>query len=173
MTKANMPWTDRFWAKVDKEQTGTGCWEWASNCHPDGYGQFTRRPETGTGRAHRIAYELLVGPIPPGLVIDHLCRNRACVNPAHLEPVTNEENLRRGLLGMPQKLRTHCSKGHEFTDANTNWVPQRSGRLGRQCRACKIMYTVRWDKAHPERVKARNRRADAKRRLAKRLARAS
>lgn len=76
------------------------CWQWTGSCDKDGYGKF--RFNNRHFRAHRFVWELLVGPIPDGLVIDHLCRNTGCVNPDHLEPVTNEENLRRGLL--PEKV---------------------------------------------------------------------
>jgi hypothetical protein len=79
----------RFWSKVDQ---GEDCWRWTA-CTSNGYGRFSvkRQPVL----AHRFAYELLVGPIPEGLELDHLCRNRWCVNPDHLEPVTHDENVRR------------------------------------------------------------------------------
>lgn len=84
----------RFWAKVDKRGPDD-CWLWLANkTAPNGHGRFS----TGGSMvmAHRFAYELLVGPIPDGLVIDHLCRVRLCVNPKHLEPVTAVENIKRG-----------------------------------------------------------------------------
>lgn len=89
------PAVERFWEKVDRRGPAD-CWLWtATRTAKDGHGRFY--PITGKGvLAHRFAYELLVGPIPDGLVIDHLCRVRLCVNPAHLEPVTAEENTRRG-----------------------------------------------------------------------------
>lgn len=89
----------RFWAKVDRRGE-VECWPWLGAlmgrdvADGGGYGYFWRR--AGSCYAHRIAYELSAGPIPAGLFIDHLCRNRQCVNPAHLEPVTNGENQRRG-----------------------------------------------------------------------------
>ncbi len=88
------------------------CWVWtaATNLR---YGWFSS--DHATTLAHRFAYEEFVGEIPPGMDIDHLCRNRLCVNPAHLEPVTRQENLRRGLNG---KLKTHCAHGHEWNDEN-------------------------------------------------------
>lgn len=112
---------DRFWAKVDK--TGD-CWKWTSRLDHGGYGVYRRRIDRReyAWRAHRVAYELVVGPIPAGLVIDHLCRVRDCVNPDHMEPVTHEENLHRG-AGHPTATRlnppAHCRNGHEFTPANT------------------------------------------------------
>jgi len=82
---------ERFWPKVDR---GGACWLWTGALYVNGYGAF-RGPDGRTIRAHRFAYERVVGPIPEGLDLDHLCRVRACVNPAHLEPVTRAENLRR------------------------------------------------------------------------------
>lgn len=107
-----------------------GCWNWLGRPHSRGYGRLY----VG-GRAlfaHRISYLLFVGPIPPGLHIDHLCRNRLCVNPAHLEPVTCAENIRRGEPGKARRELTHCKHGHAFDEANT--YRRRNG--GRGCKAC-------------------------------------
>lgn len=103
----------------------SGCWIWTACTHQFGYGEFRFRGKCA--RAHRVAYELLVGPIPEGLTIDHLCRVRNCVNPAHLEPVTFAENVRRGAAAI-----THCPHGHEYTEANT--LHQRGRRNCRTCR---------------------------------------
>lgn len=87
--------TERFWAKFDRDPV-TGCWNWTAAVDPGtGYGKFHVAPGE-TANAHRVAYELLAGPVPDGLDLDHLCRTRACVNPAHLEPVTRRVNLLRG-----------------------------------------------------------------------------
>lgn len=90
------PPLERFWPKVRKEPSPSGCWIWTGAIRRgDGYGEFHARQ--GMSRlAHRVAYEPLVGPVPDGLQIDHLCRVRRCVNRAHLEPVTHAENVRRG-----------------------------------------------------------------------------
>ncbi|MGW4028263.1 HNH endonuclease signature motif containing protein [Streptomyces sp. NPDC004838] len=105
--------------------TETGCWEWTGSRGTNGYGSF---PVPGlTAQAHRAAYLLLAGPIPPGLHLDHLCRNRRCVNPDHLEPVTQAENNRRA-----GAARTRCAQGHAYTEANT--YRRRTGR--RNCRQC-------------------------------------
>jgi hypothetical protein len=88
---------ERFWSKVDRTGPG-GCWLWLGQVNRWGYGHFRRTLAPGiyrTVKAHRFAYALLVGPIPEGLTLDHLCGRRACVRPDHLEPVTNAENLRR------------------------------------------------------------------------------
>lgn len=99
-----------------------GCWAWRGTVSADGYGKFYGR------QAHRVIYEALVGPIEVGLELDHLCRNKGCVNPGHLEPVTRLENMRRRYA-----LYTHCKAGHEFTATNTYVMP--NGH--RSCRTCR------------------------------------
>ena len=89
--------------------------------------------------AHRFAYELLIGPIPDGLQIDHLCRVPLCVNVAHLEPVTNRVNTVRGKAGLRQRTKTHCPRGHAYDAANT-----RLYKGGRYCRACHLVQTREW-----------------------------
>lgn len=89
------------------------CWVWQAATHSGGYGvvRFKRK----NYYAHRVMYEMFVGPIPDGMELDHLCRNRACVRPDHLEPVTTRENQRRGIH---QALKTHCAQGHPWVPAN-------------------------------------------------------
>jgi len=107
----------------------TGCWAWTDALGIHGYGYL--KVDGKRRRAHRLAYNHFVGPIPAGLVLDHLCRNRGCVNPAHLEAVTQKVNANRGLTGANMRNKTHCPKGHEYTPENTRIV---SG--SRHCRTC-------------------------------------
>ncbi len=116
----------------------SGCWIWAGAVSPNGYGQVWDRNAKRRRPAHRVSFEAGTGAVPPGLDLDHLCRVRCCINPAHLEPVTRGENTRRGLL--PTVLRakylaevTHCAQGHEYTPENTYRRP--AG--GRGCMACR------------------------------------
>lgn len=120
----------RFWRQVDKAGPNS-CWVWRGFIAPSGYGSFNGRH--GKKQAHRVSWELTMGEVVPGLTLDHLCRNRACVNPAHLEPVTMKVNVLRGEGPTAKNARkTHCDKGHEFTATNT-----RIGRDGRRaCRRC-------------------------------------
>jgi hypothetical protein len=121
------------WARLLARRTVTesGCWEWDGTRQPNGYGRVSWK---GVSRfTHRVAYEIAKGEIPDGLVIDHLCRNRACFNPDHLEAVTHQINLLRGeTVTASRAAVTHCPQGHEYTDKNTYW----SSRNQRSCRAC-------------------------------------
>lgn len=113
------------------ELDGSGCWVFKGPLR-EGYGRV-RDMSRHSVQAHRVMYEACVGQIPAGLHLDHLCRNRACVNPAHMELVTNRENLRRGNgISAINARKTHCDRGHEFTPENTRI--RTSGY--RQCREC-------------------------------------
>ncbi|SIN33573.1 HNH endonuclease signature motif containing protein [Mycobacteroides abscessus] len=123
---------ERFWEKV-RPAGALECWQWGASLNDGGYGQIyvheVRRPI----RAHRVAWELLRGEIPTGLVIDHLCRNRRCVNPWHMDLVTNEVNIERGEFRSSRPpLKTHCPSGHAYAGENV-----RIAKAGyRVCRSC-------------------------------------
>ena len=117
-----------FWAKV-LHQGESDCWPWGAYRNRDGYGYYFANRFMA---AHRIAYMLTVGPIPDGLQIDHLCRNRACCNPAHMEVVTPRVNCLRGqTVAARNAAKTHCKRGHPLAGENliTRWD-------GRRCRTC-------------------------------------
>jgi hypothetical protein len=109
-------WRERFMAKVAHPDS-RGCVLWTGAKDGKGYGQFCFGKKRF--QAHRVAYEKLVGPISEGLQIDHLCRRRACVNPAHLEPVTPRVNYMRGIgQSAINAMKTHCPRGHPLSDEN-------------------------------------------------------
>jgi len=106
------------------------CWLWEGRLDKDGYGIF------GKIRAHRWSYEVFREEIPRGLQIDHLCRVRNCVNPWHLEPVTSQENTRRGIQF--RKFKTHCPKGHEYTGNNVYYHPTKNFKTCRKCKSLQM-----------------------------------
>lgn len=123
----------RFFDKVSKTKS---CWNWNGYVTNSGYGQF--RFEGKTQKAHRVSYILEHGAIPNGLVIDHLCKNKRCVNPKHLEAVSQKENVNRGLAGKvnnSQASKSYCPKGHEYS---------RTNKYGhRLCGKCRSEQTIR------------------------------
>lgn len=140
--------SEQVWASIYPEPN-TGCWLWGGRLDKDGYGAYVTRA-LPMSSAHRQIFSILVGPIPLGLELDHLCRTRPCVNPAHLEVVTAEENKRRRTADslrtnlrrdLPRPIRpdaaTHCTRGHEYTPENTAYSrkPDRK-KPTRVCRAC-------------------------------------
>lgn len=137
---------DRFWSFVTKTDT---CWLWTSYINSRGYGYV---PKNGTSRAaHRIAYELVIGPIPKGLEIDHLCRVRRCVRPDHLEAVTTKENILRGTCPPAiNSKKTSCASGHAFTEENIYITP--NGR--RNCRECRRIACQKYESRKRIRLEA-------------------
>jgi hypothetical protein len=112
-------------------ELSAGCWRWTGALTSAGYGHVN----VGGGKyrmAHVLIYEEVLGPIPDGLELDHLCRNHACVRPDHLEAVTHLENVRRGRAGWPEAARTRCPRGHAYDEDNTKYY-----RGMRYCRACR------------------------------------
>ena len=132
---------DRFLDKISPEPN-SGCWLWAAYVNRAGYAQMgVGNKSDGSKRkvnAHRVSYELHTGPIPVGLEIDHKCRVRCCVNPDHLEAVTHQENVRRGIAGdvagARERAKTHCKYGHPFSGENLR--PKSGGKGHRRCREC-------------------------------------
>lgn len=135
---------DAFWRRVITEPM-SGCWLWLGPINTGGYAEFSVG-SYGQVRGHRIAYITLVGEVPKGLELDHLCRTRSCVNPDHLEPVTAEENRLRGARG----LTTHCLRGHEFSPENTCIRTRPDGRTVRMCRMCN---KIRHRKERPDDIR--------------------
>jgi len=147
----------RFWERVSPEPN-TGCWLWVGGATARDYGTLGMPGSRKRVYAHRLSYEIHVGPIPEGLVIDHLCRQHRCCNPEHLEAVTQRENLRRG-VGFPGKnaRKTHCVNGHPLSGENLNKKKGRNGEYNRQCWTCQ--------RAQNRKVSERRKRARRAKRL--------
>lgn len=119
-------------------EPNSGCWLWLGTQNGNGYGQFWTGERLEM--AHRWSYEHHIGPVPDGLVLDHLCRVRSCVNPDHLEPVTHRENVLRG-AGLPAQnvVKTHCPRGHPYS--GTNLLSKERHRF---CRICNQQKCREW-----------------------------
>lgn len=143
------PVMERLLSRIEIDDDG--CWVWTGSTINSGYGQLRHR-QVGSSLVHRIAYENLVGPVGPGLVLDHLCRVRRCCNPDHLEPVTQQQNLLRGVG--TNAAKTHCNKGHEYSPDNT-YVGKRprTGAPYRICRTCCLTKSAMRTPRRAERAK--------------------
>lgn len=143
--KETHPALGRFLEKVSISDTsfheGSPCWEWIGCKQSNGYGQFKADGRRGAKKTspHRFAYECYVSSIPEGHEVDHLCKNRGCCNPQHLEAITVQENRRRRNAD-----QTHCKHGHEYTKDNTYYRP--NGK--RNCRLCNGIRQAEWQQKH-------------------------
>lgn len=134
-SKKRGPLIERFFRFAGKKSYEE-CWNWRGYVGPGGYGEIQKGPKGGGHlMAHRAAWEIFHGPIPEGLVIDHLCRNRRCVNPVHLRTCTMKENILCGVsLSAVNAKKTHCFNGHSLADAYISIL--RNGNKVRRCRTC-------------------------------------
>ena len=133
-----LPLMMRVAARIDLPNGQSGCWQWREPT-ANGYGVIHFQGRRWL--AHRAVYEYSNGPVPQGLELDHVCKNKACCNPAHLEPVTHAENNRRGWA---DKRKTHCKRGHEFTKENTILT----GPGYKHCRTCQTMTNTAWNRKY-------------------------
>jgi hypothetical protein len=146
-TGTNAPLRERLLRSIEVDDNG--CWVWQLSKDKDGYG-WVGIARKKTGHAHRASYTVFKGEIPAGLTIDHLCRNRACINPDHLEAVPHGVNVLRGDAPTARNARaTHCIHGHEFTEANT-YINKGNGQ--RVCRKCS---RIRSNRRYHEVIKPR------------------
>lgn len=129
-------------ARFDKQwipEPNSGCWLWIGALDAYGYGAFAIKIDGkwGMRKAHRIAYERFVGPIPDNLEPDHLCRTKCCINPSHLDPVSGRVNtLRSDGVTAKNSRKTHCNEGHAFDGSNLGFKIDQRGRKHRYCKQC-------------------------------------
>lgn len=127
--------SNETWVKIKHRVRDDGCWIFNGSQQKDGYGSCNRNGQT---LAHRAYYSILKGPLIAGMELDHLCKNRNCVNPDHLEQVSHAENISRGnyKINHRNRRKTHCKRGHAFNDENTSYKIEK-GYVRRQCIACR------------------------------------
>lgn len=137
--KDSLRWHERF---IDKIAITDNCWIYRGHITSQGYGRIHIGKTSYL--VHRLMFIEKYGEIPRGLVLDHLCRNRACINPDHLEMVTNLENIKRGIDGEWNRIKTHCPQGHEYNKKNTHYKIRTNRRgFNRVCRLCSRNYMRR------------------------------
>ena len=140
--------TNKIRISITRFYEGTPCWEWTATISPSGYGMF--HYDGNMMPAHRFSYMYSKGKLNPQMDIDHLCRNRACTNPDHLQQVPHKENVLRGIgLAAINKRKTHCKRGHEFTPENT--IKGRNN--ARHCRECHKIHVKKYEQSHKEQIK--------------------
>ena len=138
----------RFWSKIEIKNSAN-CWNWKSTLNNKGYGRYWNGQLSKNGKkvmtyAHRMVYEKIIGKIPEGMTLDHLCRNPKCVNPSHLEPIPMKENILRGIgLTATNARKTICEKGHPLVKS-----PYKSHHGGRICPICIKANRKRWKDNH-------------------------
>jgi hypothetical protein len=134
----------RLVARIEESDSPDGCWLWTGARGVGGYGQVSIRG--AIWQVHRMVYELLVGPVPAGCVLHHTCGDKCCCNPAHLEVVTQAENMARGRVtrdpDRPRRLKASCRRGHKFSPDNTGWQMSRGRRI-RLCLTCQAAANAR------------------------------
>jgi hypothetical protein len=150
------PLQERLDAKINKTD---GCWLWSGSCTGGAFGGYGIISYNGKKTlVHRLMYEMHVNPIPVGFEVDHLCRNKLCVNPLHLEAVTHKENMLRANAGWACKEKTHCPHGHEYTPENT-----RITHGSRSCKQCESAYNKRrWANYREQKARAAIQKVEGK-----------
>lgn len=149
---------EKFYSRI--QFLPNDCWQWMGVINKWGYGQFSMKvgAKWKTLKAHRVSYEKHRGLIPDGLDLDHSCRNRACVNPFHVDPATNRENILRGnTIPAMYARRTHCLRGHSLAGENLGYrIPRYpGGEPTKICRACQKMRDAKWAQTRRERRRCR------------------
>lgn len=148
MSQTFPPASERFEAKIDRSGD---CWIWTGHIRPNGYGAF--HVDGKLTSVHRFAYEYFVGPIPDGAHLDHLCRVRACANPAHLEPVSPRENVLRGQSPHVQLFHEDtCKRGHPLVGDNVYIWHKRPNQRG--CKACRYQRVLDYQRRRREQRRA-------------------
>jgi hypothetical protein len=143
MSRRPIPIAERL-ERLSMPEPNSGCVLWLGHIDKYGYGRFTASASRQGRVAHLVAYETYVGPVPVGMELDHLCRNRACRAVWHLEPVTHQVNLLRGVgTAAKNAAKSECVNGHPFDETNTA-RPYRNHRHHRQCRTCLRDASARW-----------------------------
>jgi len=136
---------ERFMRNIDMSKGLFECWEWMGSKDAYGYGQIGRNCHMY--KVHRVLYTYFVSIIPFGLTLDHKCRNRSCVNPSHLEPVSNHENILRGeSFTAKQSRQTYCINGHPLSGENLSIRYNKDGSFrARQCQTCRRIANRKWN----------------------------